>query len=425
MTSHTDSDTTVSTVRTTAELLAALEAPAARCLCIEGRLDDVPAIALRPGVALCGGGADAELRFRAGVDGIALSRDNRLEGLRIIVDDVCRAVFNTTDQASLGRLALKDLVVAGQVSLMVQGDLRGGHVDVEGLDIVSADCRHCEARPRGFGVEVVQGAFTLWNRSEDTAVVITADLTGLRVGRPGAPVLGSGIFVSGAGDAGAELRVARLVTGPVYSDARIPPGTADVISGGVFTVHGARVTQVHNLGPVVTYGPNDMVLDNWGVVDRWIADAPVTSFGPSGIGFVNFGTLVDLEVNAPIETFGQGSRGFNVYDGTFHRAVFDRIVTHADGAVGVQISKRIDSIVVRRGIETFGGTGQSLVKGVVMTLSAIPLSVKPGGVADVIDIRGGLVAHGDGVVPLEVDGTIGSLTVAGGVRTSDAGFARL
>ena len=82
-----------------------------------------------------------------------------------------------------------------------------------------------------------------------------------------------------------------------------------------------------------------MVLDNWGSVDRWVAEEKLTSHGPSGIGFVNFGALNELTVNAPIETFGQGARGFNVYDGRLNQATFDRITTHADGAVGVQISK--------------------------------------------------------------------------------------
>jgi hypothetical protein len=59
-------------------------------------------------------------------------------------------------------------------------------------------------------------------------------------------------------------------------------------------------------------------------------------------------------------------------------AEFDRVITHADGAVGVQISQPIGRFVVHRGIETFGGTGPSLVKGVVITTSAIALSIKPG-----------------------------------------------
>lgn len=143
-------------------------------------------------------------------------------------------------------------------------------------------------RPAGYGVEVLQGAFTLWNQRTDGAVVITTDLTGLSAGRDGAPVLGGGIFVSGAGDVGGRLQASRVETGAVHSDGRIASGTPDRISGGVFTVYGADVALVRNRGPVVTYGPNDMVRDNWGTVDRWTADAALTSRGPSGIGFVNF-----------------------------------------------------------------------------------------------------------------------------------------
>jgi hypothetical protein len=147
------------------------------------------------------------------------------------------------------------------------------------------------------------------------------------------------------------------------------------------TGYGAYVDEVRNRGPVVTYGANDMVLDNWGLVDRWIAEQKISSYGPSAIGFVNFGTVNEKRIEAPIETFGQGARGFNVYTGTVTNAEFDRVVTHGDGAVGIQISRPIGRLLARRGIETFGGTGQSLVKGVVTTLSAIALSIKPGGSA--------------------------------------------
>jgi hypothetical protein len=146
----------------------------------------------------------------------------------------------------------------------------------------------------------------------DDSVIVTADLVGLSVGRDGSPVRGSGVFVSGAGDKGGRLNVSRLETGPIYSDGGIAPGTPDQITGGVFTVYGAHVDIVKNHFPVTTYGVNDMVLDNWGVVDLWIAEEKITSRGPSGIGFVNFGTVNDLKVTAPIETFGQGARGFNV-----------------------------------------------------------------------------------------------------------------
>jgi hypothetical protein len=233
------------------------------------------------------------------------------------------------------------------------------------------------------------------------------------------------VFVSGAGDKGGRLIVRRLETDAVYSDGKIALGTPDQITGGVFTVYGAHVDVVRNRGPVVTYGVNDMVLDNWGVVDRWIAEEKITSYGPSGIGFVNFGIINELRINAPIETFGLGARGFNVYTGTVNLAEFDRVITHADGAVGVQISRPVGRIVVRRGIETFGGTGQSLVKGVVMTLSAVALSIKPGGSAREIDISGGVKTHGSGVAPIEQHGAIESFRVTGGCIAAGGGFDKL
>lgn len=137
----------------------------------------------------------------------------------------------------------------------------------------------------------------------------------------------------------------------------------------------------------------------------------MTSFGPSGIGFVNFGIIDRLEVKSPIETFGQGARGFNVYTGTVSSAEFDRIVTHADGAVGIQISQPVGEINVRRGIETYGGTGDSLVKGVVVKLAATALSIKPGGSARQIKVAGGLLAHGEGVDPIELRGPVRSLHI--------------
>jgi hypothetical protein len=288
---------------------------------------------------------------------------------------------------------------------------------VDGLDIMATDARTESDRPHGYAVFVLQGAFTLWNLQHDETVGVSADLVGLSAGRPGAPVRSSGIFVSGAGDTCGRLVVSRLETGAIYADDGKALGTPDQISGGVFTVYGAYVSVVRNRGPVVTYGPNDMVLDNWGMVDRWIAEEPITSYGPSGIGFVNFGRMQELRVNASIETFGQGARAFNMYSGTVALADFDRIVTHGDGAVGIQISQPVDRIVVRRGIETFGGTGESLVKRVVTMLAAIGLSIKHGGSVREIAIDGGLRTHGAGVLPIELQGTIDSLHIGGGCET--------
>jgi hypothetical protein len=327
-----------------------------------------------------------------------------------------------TAMSTLGRIELRGV---GRVQILARDKVRAGHVVVNGLDIVAADARSESERPHGYGVYVIQGAFTLWNIQPNEKVAISADLVGISCGRSGSPVIGSGVFVSGAGDKGGRLNVRRLETDAVYSDGKIAPGTPDQITGGVFTVYGAHVDVVRNRGPVVTYGVNDMALDNWGVVDRWTADEKITSHGPSGIGFVNFGTVNKLKVNAPIETFGQGARGFNVYTGTVKLAEFDRVITHADGAVGIQISQPIGRLIVRRGIETFGGTGPSLVKGAVMNLSAIGLSIKPGGSAREIEINGGIKTNGPGVSPIEQHGAIKTFRVSGGCIAAGGGFDKI
>jgi len=232
------------------------------------------------------------------------------------------------------------LRITGNLRLLATGEVRGGHIDAHDIDIVMADARGFGERPLGFGVEVIPGAFTIWNLQPDPQSRVTADPTGISAGRSGAPVLGSGVFVAGT-PGGGRMIVRRLETGEVHNDGGIAPGTPDRISGGVFTVHGAWVDSVRNVGPVTTYGANDMVLDNWGTVERWQADSKITSYGPSGIGFVNFGDVGVLRIDGVIETFGFGARGFNVYAGTVRDAEFERVVTRADGAVGLQISQPV------------------------------------------------------------------------------------
>jgi hypothetical protein len=412
-------------VTTIDTLVAACVDKSIRHIAIHGNLTGAPSCRLSPGQSLRGADEGASVSFADATDGIQLSSDNRIDNIRLHASPEKRAIFNDTTVASLGRIELRSVTTTGRVQILARDKVRGGHVDVNGLDIIAADARAEKERPHGYGVYVLHGAFTLWNMQPEDNVVVTADLVGLSAGRSGAPVRGGGIFVSGAGDKGGRLNVRRLETDAVYSDGGIAPGTPDEITGGVFTVYGAHVDVVRNRGPVVTYGVNDMVLDNWGVVDRWTAEEKITSYGPSGIGFVNFGIVHELKVNAPIETFGQGARGFNVYTGTVNLAEFDRVITHADGAVGVQISQPIGRLVVRRGIETFGGTGDSLVKGVVLKLAAIALSIKPGGSAREIEISGGVKTNGAGVPPIEQYGAIESMRISGGFVAAGGGFDKI
>jgi hypothetical protein len=393
-------------VTTGAELLKALTE--ADEIEVDGSLAGVPMITLRPGVTLRGG----TLRF--GAKGIRLTANNTLEDVTVLVPDWEVAIGNDTGAGDLGRLVLRGVRTRGQVLLLADGAVREGHVEVDGLTVASADLRGRPERPHGFGVDAMQGAFTLWNRQTDPAVRITASLKGLSAGTAGSPVRGSGVFVAGHVDAD------MLRTGPVFTDGGIEPGTPDLISGGVFVVSGARVAAVINDGPVTTGGANDMVLDNWGDVGSWTARAPVTSHGPSGIGFVNFGALDRLDVQAPVTTYGAGARGFNVYDGSLASARFHSITTHADGAVGIQVSRELPVLDVTEGVTTFGGRGTSLVRGQQVALSAIAVSIQPGGRIGRLS-AGSLTTHGDDVVTLDVAGDLGTLTVQQQIAATGVG----
>jgi hypothetical protein len=403
---------TTAVVSTPRELVAALAE--ADDIEIAGSLHGMPMISLRPGVRLRGG----TLRF--GAKGVQLSADNRLEDVTILVPDDEIAIANDTSVPDFGRLALRNVRVTGQVLLLADGAIRGGHIDIHGLAVAAADVRGRPDRPRAYGVEAMQGAVTVWNRQSDPAVRVSARLDGVSAGTAETPVRGSGVFVGGRADGG-ELHVDLLRTGPVYTDGGIEPGTPDLISGGVFVISGAVADTVINHGPVSTAGANDMALDNWGVVGSWTARSPVTTHGPSGIGFVNFGILERLDVRAPIETFGPGARGFNVYDGSLASARFEGITTHGDGAVGIQVSKELPVLDIAGSVTTFGGHGTSLVRGEQTELSAIAISVQAGGRIGRLTVGGRIGSHGDHVVTLDVDGTIESLQVADGISAAGAG----
>lgn len=398
-------------VRTAEELIAAVATPGAR-IEVEGTLTGLPSITLLPGTTLHGG----TLVF--GGRGVRLTRDNTLAGVTVSAPVWETAVSNDMSYDDLGTLRLREVTTRGQVALLAEDAVRAGEIRIEGLHVQAAQLTGRERRPHAFGVDAHQGGLTVWNRQQDPAVVLTAEILEVSAGSAEEPVGGSGVFVGG------RVEVSTLTTGEIHTHGRIPAGTPDLISGGVFVVTGARVGAVVNRGPVTTYGQNDMVLDNWGTVETWTVLAPVTSHGPSGIGFVNFGDLTTLDVQAPIQTHGKGARGFNLYDGTLASARFASIRTTGDGAVGIQVSRPMGELVVTSDVSTYGGEGLSLVKGVQTTLAAVALSIKEGGRVEEVRVGGRLATAGDGVVTVEIEGELGRLDVAGGVwaagRGSDA-----
>jgi hypothetical protein len=63
------------------------------------------------------------------------------------------------------------------------------------------------------------------------------------------------------------------------------------------------------------------------------------------------------------------------------------------GSVDLAVTHVSGRLAFRRGIETHGGTGKSLAKGVLQDLAAAALSIKPGRSAEGIQVRGGLLSR--------------------------------
>jgi hypothetical protein len=348
-------------------------------------------------------------------DGIGLSVNNTVKNLRIQTVADQRALFLVGQQPDLGQFRFENLIISGQFSFIMRAGSQQAQVALKKIHVVAADTRRYLEQPQKYGVNVLQGAMTIYNFNPDdeSRIVVTAEQ--VTVGLKDAPVTGSGIFIAGFGDQGGRVLIEKLQTGAVYSTGRIPFGVADFITGAVFIVNGAEAKSIKHDGELVTYGVNDMVLDAWGTVEHWQVNAPVISYGPSGVGFVNFGQVRYFEMNDDILTYGLGARGYNQYDGTLMKGYFKNIKTFGDGAVGVQISKRVGEIIIDGNLETNGSVGNSLVKGVNVPLPAYALSLKTGGQVDSMSITGNLVTRGDKVVTymVEPDSQVGQLQVAG------------
>ena len=416
-------NTTTRSVSNPQELAAAI-ADGVLDIVVDGTISGSPSVTLPEGATLRGG----TLAFTG--KGVRLSKDNTLKDLTVTTLDDEVAVYNDPYLEDAGTLRLEGLTTVGQVYITAEAGMRHIRVEADGVHVKEANVRGRSEQPHGYGVDVLQGAFTLWNRNPDTSSEFTATLKGIAVGTKETPVRGSGIFVAGYADregkpAGGAFTADLLETGEVHSDGGIAPGTPDKITGGVFVLGNADVQRVENNGPVTTYGPNDMVLDLWGHTTEWVANAPVVSHGPSGIGFVNFGDMGRLEINAPVITHGVGARGFNVYDGTLESAEFDSIATHGDGAIGVQVSKPVGRIRVRGDVSTTGGEGTSLVKGVQMTLKAMAISLQSGADVQSLQVDGAASTEGEGLVTFEVreGATVRELAV-GAVEARGAGGQR-
>ncbi|GAA0941846.1 hypothetical protein [Nonomuraea longicatena] len=104
-----------------------------------------------------------------------------------------------------------------------------------------------------------------------------------------------------------------------------------------------------------------------------------------------------------------GGRGVRVTTGNTLR---DR---RTGGQQRPGLDRPMGTLTVHGDLATAGGTGTSLVKGVQTELSAIALSVKPGGSIESLRVDGDIRTRGDGFPAVELDGPVGEVTLGGTV----------
>ena len=376
-------------------------------------------ITLPEGYKLTGKSTDSCIVSFNNSDGFGVTRDNTISNLTVMTKQTNRAIYTMCGIPDMGDIVLENLTITGQVSIISRQGTDKINLIANNLHITSCDSRHYSEQPQKYGVNVYQGALTVYNFNSNENSEINCTLTNISIGIKNAPVIGSGIFVCGFGDKGGKVNLETLTTGNVYSNGMLPDGTADIITAAVFIVYGVEAKTVEHHGELVTYGVNDMVLDTWGKVEKWVCNSRVVSYGPSGIGFVNFGTVKDFMAQ-DIITYGLGARGFNQYDGTVENIKFKSITTHGDGSIGIQVSKPIGNMTIEENVTTYGSVGNSLVKGVVTELAANAISIKSGGKVESLTVLGDIVTYGDNVTSYALEGgevmkfTIGGEIIANG-----------
>ncbi|MEV5840177.1 hypothetical protein [Nocardia sp. NPDC052112] len=433
------------------ELSAALADTCPHEIGVRGVVSSVGTIRLAPGQRLVGVTDDAAITFPPAVDGIQLTSDNTVSKLRIQADPAKRAIFNDTAAAGLGTVKLVGLTTTGQVQLLAKDQVRSGNVTVDGLDIVAADTSSQE-KPRyvfyGSPLESREGAFQLWNRQPDADSVITADLRGISVGRPDAPVVGSGVSIFGAtpitvptpdgtpiGDVlhdrsqhptSGSVRVSTLETGALHTDGGLNPlGTdrAQVGSGAVFIGAQAPIDRMHVGGPITTRGLNAGGVDLFSDINSVTFDGPIETFGPTGIAIVSWPHVGMLTANGPVTTHGLGARGLNVYAGHIDTVRMHDISTDGPGSPAIDVFADIDDLGVDGRVTANGLPGPSLVLGNFTVLPSDALHVAEGGNVDTATVTGPLrtTAPGTSTVLVGPHSRVGTLCVAGGIEATGLG----
>lgn len=401
-------------INTVDELVAATQDRTARYLILRNDLTDVPSLRLMPFQSLSGEFDGKKIIFKPGAEGFCLSKGNELKSLVIQTSPDKRAIFQDQEMESLSVHHLSRITVTGQISFIITDKTKKGRIEASFVHVADAATMQLKERPNRFGVDLIQGAFTVWNQSEnDTELEV--DITHFSCGGETRPINGSGLVLCGNEERMGHIRSTVLSCGHIYTKGEIGKGVADLVSAGVAICYQTLVRHMNIYGRITCYGGNEMGIYNWGMIEHGTITDRIETHGANGCGFINAGNLGKLNFMHEIETFGTGARGFYMFDGAAKDIHFDRIVTHGDAASAIQFNRYIDRISISNGIEVFGNCLNVLFADSVVKASADGISVKHGGTARMIKVTGDITTHGREVRSIYDEAGIEKLLVSGKV----------
>jgi hypothetical protein len=134
------------------ELMSALSSEGPRIIELMTSVACPHSITLPPGFSLVGTDKDRSVLSFVNGDGIGLTANNRVSGLTVIASPVARAIYTQAGSADMGTLTLGNLVVTGQVSIIMRSDTDKLNLVVDGLHVAACDARRYSEQPQKYGV---------------------------------------------------------------------------------------------------------------------------------------------------------------------------------------------------------------------------------------------------------------------------------
>lgn len=129
-------------------------------------------ITLPPGFSLSGADKKSCILNFNNSDGIALTVGNKVTDLIIQTNPGNRAIFTLSNADDLGTLTISNLTVTGQVQILTRAGTNKTVLSASNIDIVACDARRYSEQPQKYGVNVYQGAFTVYNFNSDPQTLV-------------------------------------------------------------------------------------------------------------------------------------------------------------------------------------------------------------------------------------------------------------